>query len=174
MHRVGRDKLSCVNLPSFGIQEGDVVIFAFGEIDVRGHIGKQRDRHNRPVDEIIETLATKYLYTILLNKALYKPALCIVYSVTPPTPPNDICYNLDFPFYGTNEERIIIANKLNSRLASLCSQVNLEFLDVYNDYANPDGSFNMEYSDGCVHIHPSFSKPIADKLNAILVKNNID
>lgn len=167
MHRVGRDGLCFLNIKNLQILEGQTVVFAFGEIDVRCHIGKQRDQQVRNLDEIIETLAIQYLHTILLNKAQYKDLTCIVYSVTPPTNQE---FNPSFPFYGTLQDRIFIAKKLNARLAELCEQTGLEFLDVYQDYANIDGSLNPVYSDGGVHIHPQQSAFIRKRLEHILTK----
>lgn len=165
MHRVGRDGLSFVNLRNLGVLEGQAVVFSFGEIDARCHIGKQCDLNNRNLDEVIDTLATKYIQTILQNRQLYTRLTCIVYSVTPPT---NIAYNPQFPYYGTLAERVMISRKLNMKLAILCQQFGLSFLNVYNEYANPDGTLKTIYSDGCVHIHPNYNVPIVQKLRQIL------
>ncbi|MDP1879507.1 MAG: hypothetical protein Q8K60_01045 [Parachlamydiaceae bacterium] len=159
-----------LNIQNLELFKNQILVFAFGEIDVRCHIGKQRDINERDLDEIIETLAINYINRILLNQWQYMPLLCIVYSVIPPT---DICFNPDFPFYGTIEDRIMISKKLNARLAALCSQVKIEFLDVYDEYANLDGTLNTQYSDGCVHINPTCYPAIALKLINILLKNKI-
>ena len=95
MHRVGRDGIAGLNLKGFGVNDYDVVVFAFGEIDVRCHMGKQRDQFNRNEDEVINTLAANFLCTILQNKLEYKNLTCVVYSVTPPT---DQTYNPTWPF----------------------------------------------------------------------------
>lgn len=169
MHRAGRDGISTLNLTSIGVEENQVAIFVFGEIDVRCHIGKIRDQGQRNLDEIIETLAAQYIRTILANRTLYKNLLCIVYSVTPPT----ICYNPDYPTYGSLEDRVSITKKLNARLANLCSQANIEFIDIYDEYSNFDGTLNAAYSDGNVHINSVHFQTIAQKLKQILIKNKI-
>jgi hypothetical protein len=46
MHRIGRDGLNFLDMTSYGVQENEVAIFVFGEIDCRCHIGKQRDKQN--------------------------------------------------------------------------------------------------------------------------------
>ncbi len=170
MHRVGRDGLGCVNLPAFGMQEGEVAVFAFGEIDVRCHIGKQRDEFKRNLNEIIETLATNYIQTIVTNRALYQRVLCIVYSITPPA---DGYNNPDFPFYGSLQDRVAITKKLNAHLAILCRKAGLEFLDVYKEYANREGALKPEHRDFWgIHIEPSHNQVIIQKLNQILIKNH--
>ncbi len=170
MHRVGRDGLGCVNLQTLGVQEGEVAIFAFGEIDVRCHIGKQRDEYRRNLNEIIETLATNYIQTILANRALYQKLLCVIYSITPPREGYRCPY---FPYYGTIQDRVAITRKLNARLASLCSLVGIEFLDVYKDYATSKGTLKPEDCDANVHIEPSHNQPIIEKLNQILTKHQM-
>lgn len=167
MHRVGRDGLSIINLPAWGIEEGQVVIFAFGEIDARCHIGKQRDVFNRTTEEIIATLVQNYLNTILLNRLAFNELTCVVYSVTPPT---DIVFNPQYPAYGSLIDRVEITKRLNHRLAQMCKEMGFHFLDVYNDYADAMGVLRVELSDGNVHINPEFSGPIIAKLSQLISK----
>src|SRR5579872_2784969 len=61
MHRIGRDGLSFLDLRMKEIEEGATIVFVYGEIDVRCHIGKQRDLFGRKQDEIIDSLARNYL-----------------------------------------------------------------------------------------------------------------
>ena len=168
MHRIGRDGLNFLNLTKYSITNEKVVIFAFGEIDVRCHIGKIRDKSGKSLDRLIETLVNKYIYTILLNKTLYKNITCIVYSVTPPT---DAEYNIQYPRYGTLADRINISKKLNAKLADVCSRWGIAFLDVYDHYANADGSLNGSLSDGGVHINSAYYQAIYEKLCEILLKH---
>jgi lysophospholipase L1-like esterase len=165
MHRVGRDGLAIINLIDLGVREGDVVVFCFGEIDARCHIGKQCTEFKRKVSEIIEKLATNYIKTILQNKILYKSLFCIVYSVTPPT---DAEYNPLYPLYGTLEERIAFSKQLNAKLAELCKTFGIGFLDVYKEYSNKKGVLRKRFSDGGVHINPAYNKFISNKLYKII------
>jgi hypothetical protein len=168
MHRVGRDGLNFINIRNFGVQEGDTVVYVFGEIDARVWIGKQRDEQFRNVYEVINTLATNYIRTILDNQKLYLHLKSVVYSVTPPS---NLGFNPDYPFYGTLQDRVFITKVLNGRLKELCFQSNIYFLDVYDDYATGDGALNFYLSDGSVHLNEKFNIPIVAKLNEILQKN---
>lgn len=168
MHRIGRDGISFLNLKNLGIQENQIAIFSFGEIDVRCHIGKQCDHYNRSLDEIIETLVQNYIQTVLLNRQLYHNLTCIIYSVTPPTGPDSQTFNYLYPHYGSLEDRINISKKLNTRLSSACKDTGVPFLNVYDDYALDDGSLNPALSDGNVHINDSLNIPIVQKLAQIL------
>jgi hypothetical protein len=171
MHRIGRDGLNALNLKQFNVQESQAVVFAFGEIDVRCHIGKQRDQKGRPLEEIIHHLAINYIHTILKNRQQYKQLTCIVYSVTPPTNQG---YNPQFPYYGSLQDRIHLSSLLNAKLALLCQLTGILFLDVYEDYADQNGTLLSHLSDGSVHIHPLYFHPIQRKLNQIFETNNLN
>lgn len=170
MHRVGRDGLSGLNIKRFGVKEGDVVVFLFGEVDVRCHIGKQRDQFKRSQAEVIQTLASNYLRTIYENKRQYKNITCIVASVTPPC---DRGYNPSYPFYGPLQDRVRITQELNEALSLHGQRLGIHFLDIYSMYAQEDGSLGVALSDGIVHISPRHNGPIKEKLVDILIENNM-
>lgn len=98
MHRIGRDGLSFLNITQFNVIENDIMIFVFGEIDVRCHIGKQRDFGGRNMDEILQCLVKNYCETIIKNRSLYQTVHCVVVNVVPPS---DNGFNPEFPHYGT-------------------------------------------------------------------------
>ena len=103
-----------IDLKKMGIEEGSTVIFSFGEIDVRCHIGKQAGLKGRDVNEVIETLAKKYIQTILENRAKYQAMTCIVYNVVPPVSHGGS--NPVQPVYGPIEDRIRNTKQLNRTL----------------------------------------------------------
>lgn len=168
MHRIGRDGLSFLDLRTAEIKEDSVVIFVYGEIDVRCHIGKQRDLFNRSQDEIIDTLARNYLLTILQN-LMHKRLTCIVCSVTPPSLTAD---SPDFPVYGSLEDRVNISRQLNAKLADLCARTGILFLDIYKEYSNADGTLNIKLAPDKTHIHPAFNEPIKKKLEQLKSSSN--
>jgi len=165
MHRIGRDGLSFLNEKNLGINENDIVVFVFGEIDVRCHIGKQRDTKQRDLDEIIQTLVYDYINAIINYRGLYQNLKCIVYS---PIPPTDQVMNDSFPRWGRLEDRIFITKELNNLLREVCVLNNIFIIDVYADYADSSGALITDLSDGSVHIHSTHSGCIKDKLYEIL------
>jgi hypothetical protein len=167
MHRVGRDHLESVDIRKENVFPGDVLIFVFGEIDMRCHIGKQRDEFNRDLNEVIQTLAGKYIQLIVRNRSFYSN-LSIVCSITPPSDRG--FNNLEYPFYGSLEDRIQIAKLLNGQLKSMCAQCGIEFLDVYHDHADEKGVLRVELSEDGVHIDRSKPALIQKRLNEILEK----
>lgn len=161
MHRMGRDRLDAAH---FSVNPGDAVVLAFGEIDVRCHIGRQRDHNERSLDEIIYTLATNYLEQIA---SAFPNINLIVYSVTPPS---DIVNNREYPIYGSLEDRVNITQLLNQALKLLAPRYGIDFLDVYDDYADEQGVLCVDLSDHNVHIHPAHNGAIRNKLFEILEK----
>ena len=154
MHRIGRDG---INIKNYGVRENDFVVFTFGEIDVRCHIGIQRDKQNRAVEEIIETLAQNILLSILQNNRQFTNIHFLICSVVPPT---NAHYNPQFPFYGTLVDRIMLTKKLNRNLKSKCESRNVGFLDIYDFYSLENGELNPAMSDGIIHIHSSSNDKI--------------
>lgn len=160
MHRIGRDGIRDLT----GIKEGDVVVFVFGEIDVRCHIGKQRDRGKRELDEVITSLVQNYTEAIFNFKKQHLNLMCIVFMIVPPT---DSAYNPQYPFYGMLEDRVNITKKMNQVLRRHCVKYGFEFLDVYDTYADSQGALLLECAEN-VHIHPKYNEPVKDKLMSIL------
>lgn len=161
MHRVGRDGLEVLDFKSLGIQENETVILAFGEIDARCHIGKQRDLHQRDLNEIIDTLLKNYFNTIFKNLSQYQHLNILTYTVTPPV---IVAWNPEYESYGEPEDRVLISKLLNQRLIEMSSSFGFGTIDVYDDYANPDGTLIEEQSDGSLHIRTSCNQAIKEKL----------
>lgn len=166
MNRIGRDGLNVLNLKNMGIPDNSIVVFSFGEIDVRCHIGKQRDRENREQDEIIETLVKKYIETILNNTKAYNNLFPVLYSVTPPT---DNAFNANFPTYGPLQDRVCIAKHINQKLKDYSIAYQIPFIDVYEQYADKNGILREELSDGNVHINRKHNIHLRKALEEIIL-----
>jgi hypothetical protein len=168
MHRVGRDNLSINELKDLSkkyyeeylidckpeykhmsypnddtIKDNDVVIFVFGEIDIRNHYGKQVKEGRNP-DEIVTTLTTNYMETILFNKNQYKNVQFGIQSINPPVDENNLKESLkEYPMNGTIEERIDVTLKINEVLKRLCQENDILFIDTANYYQNDDTIFPL-------------------------------
>lgn len=149
MHGFGARGTKLLDITTYDVHENDCVVFVFGEIDVRCHIGRLRDQTDRSEDEIIATLVNAYLKSILLNRSFYHHLTCIIMEIVPPA---DWCYNPEFPFYGSLADRIHITQKLNSALARAAQQAGISILQVYHLLSTPEGYLNKELSDNCVHV----------------------
>lgn len=157
MHRVGRDKVA---LPT--IKDGGKVIWCFGEIDVRCHIHKQRA--DRPLEEIIGTLATAYIENVVLQTSLQN-CTSLVMSVIPPAYKENSRENKEVPFLGSDEERCQYTILLNQKLKNLCEKEGIQYLDVYSLLVDVNGMLTRELSDG--HVHVGNTAPIEQHLKEI-------
>lgn len=153
MHRIGRDGIKGLNVSTRGVHNGDIVVFLFGEIDARCHIGRQRDQLGRDVDEIITTLVHNYVRTIHTNCALFEHITPVIALVVPPS---DLEYNPSFPYWGLLSDRAMITRKLNDMLKLFASRYNIPIVDTYAPFALRDGSIIPSLTDGTVHINKRF------------------
>ncbi|WP_448192907.1 tetratricopeptide repeat protein [Azospirillum sp. sgz301742] len=167
MHRVGRDGLAELDLRLFGVPEGAAAVFLFGEVDVRGHILRQRDEQGRAVDAILDDLSSRYVATIQANRQRYQALTACVCSVPPP----QSCRIEDdhpFPFLGTIAERVEWTRGLNARLAVLAAENGLFYLDIHQYIATPAGVMVRPYSDGVVHLRKDLSDIVEYELEKTL------
>ena len=172
MYRVGRDGLEYINFKSINIKNNDIIIYQFGEVDCRCHIGKQI-LLLRELNEIIYELIDKYIDSIKNNLINYDN-LKIIICCVPPQMNQQYFENIygpithEFPFIGTNEERIKYTNLVNSIIKNKCLENNFIFFDYYDYYENNEGTLKIELSDNICHIVKN--KYILDELYNIIDK----
>lgn len=170
MYRVGRDKLNFINFRSYGIKDMDIIIYQFGEVDCRCHIGKQL-LLGRKLDEIILELINNYINSINENLIGYNNIKIIICCV-PPQMNQQYFENLhgpithEFPFIGTNEERINYTLLVNNELKKQCIENSFYFLDYYEYYTNNEGTLKTELSDNICHIR--HNQIVLNTLNKII------
>lgn len=146
MHRVGRDMMDFQHeLATENLKEADIVVFCFGEIDIRTHIHKQVEMDRCP-DEVIDTLVNNYvkaINSIRVPEGVTKAVLLPV----PPCPKDRTAENPNYPFAGTDEQRVTYNKMVCDKLRSS----NLGFLDI-SQVADDRGLLKADLSDGSVHV----------------------
>lgn len=157
MHRIGRDGLSYFNIKDYNVQENDDLVFVFGEIDVRCHIGRIADKKSLKLDDVINDLANNYVKTIIKNREQFEKINCMVFNVLPPT---KFYSNFYFPYYGSLEDRVLITNKLNLKLKELCYQFDLKFIDIYDLYTDSECKLNLLLANNDPHLNPHYTNPV--------------
>jgi hypothetical protein len=139
MHAVGRDGLDLLRLEHFGIEDGDEVVFQFGEIDVRIHIARQRDRHGRAPEEVIAALADAYIAAIDAKVASYRTLGVTLAGVVPPSNDPRLLAMPALQPVGSIEERVGFTELLNQHLFEAAEPRGYRFLDLNHLYRGPDG-----------------------------------
>lgn len=166
MHRISRDGINFLDIKKYNVEDYDTVMYVFGEIDVRVHIGKQRDTQNVDLDIIINTLVRNYITTILVNAQNFKSLSSIIMC---PVPPTNASFDEGYPYYGSVEDRISITKRLNQLLKEQAALYQIKVLDVYSQFANETGILEPSLSDGFVHIGMQAKEKLYLELDKLLV-----
>lgn len=140
MHRAGQERTIYVNQ----FPKDAIVVFCWGEIDCRCHVHKYQ-----PWQEAIDRLVDNYLNMIEANY-LINPNVWI-YNVVPPLRKKDAIESPDFPFLGTDQERLGYVRYMNEKLKASP----YFFVDVNDQYSDAEGFLRQEVSDAHVHIEDS-------------------
>jgi len=180
-HSFGRDKLSLLNIRNYGVQEGDSVLFSFGEIDCRCHVHKYITE-TRSYRDVIDELVRNYFVAIDENVKQYSKLNVFVYF----TPPGDVTLahteqeirrfidikvgpmeETKFPWLGSNADRKSYYDYFYSKLKEHCDRYGYRMFDVYHKYSDDRGFLNSEYSDKTVHVKdPVF---LLEELRALIL-----
>jgi hypothetical protein len=154
MFRIGRDNI-IINFNKDVIKKDDIIILSYGEVDCRCHIQRQINLGLNE-DDIISTLVHNYFKTIKNNTKNIDIEIIIV-GVIPPTKQSD-CerehgpITHEFPFVGSDEDRVRYTNKVNNLLEELSIINNYIYFNPYEYYEQPDGTLKHELSDLNVHL----------------------
>jgi hypothetical protein len=151
-YTVGKKVLEVMNISLYDVQEGDAVIFCFGEIDCRCHI-KKHITEEISYQNIIDDIIYNYFEAIRINiDILGKKVKPYVFNVVPPVESETIIQNPDFPTVGSDEERKSYVIYFNKKIKEYCEKYDYGFFDVYDKYTNENGMLKKELSDNNVHI----------------------
>jgi hypothetical protein len=155
LFRIGRDT-SIVNFdPTELVGENNIIVLSWGEVDCRCHI--QRQIHSgRDEDSVITELLRAYGHTLQTTFEKLNVQIILV-AVIPPTKQNDYerihgPITHEFPFVGTDDDRVRFTQKVNTQLEELARAQNYIYFNPYAYYTRADGTLNHELSDTMVHI----------------------
>ena len=192
MHRIGRDKPTLQQLKEMSktyyneylpkakkeyqhmryptsdeVRQNDIVIFVFGEIDIRNHYAKQIEKGRNPKD-VLEGLVNAYIETVLQNREKTAYVKFGVQSINPPVDEKNLKESIkEYPIQGTIEQRIEATQQINVLLKQRCQENNLLFIDTATYYQNDDSLFprnginsecklyelDARIKDNNVHVH---------------------
>lgn len=149
MHRIGRDN-QIINFYSNEHTPNSIICVVYGEVDCRCHIQKQINL-GRNEDTIIQDLVAAYIKTIRNTVKIYKKIILV--GVIPPTSEKQVnANNPEFPFVGTDTDRVRHTAKVNTLLQHYCNTYGYIYFNPYEYYTREDGTLNPILSDGSVHI----------------------
>jgi len=143
---IGRDGIDIT-----GVNNGDTIIFCFGEIDCRCHIHKHISAE-KPYTQIIDTIVNSYFEKIAQAIKSYANLTTVIYNVVPVLEQYKNEEPTNYRYCGTDEERKTYTLYFNTRLREKCAEYKYVFFDIYNSYTDANGFLNKALSDNSVHI----------------------
>ena len=149
----GFEKLNVLNILNYGVKDNDIVVFQFGETDMRYIFMHNSASHNHfsesTFQELMDKILDNYFIAIKQNVDQLKNLLVIVschYPISLVSPP-------------PSEFRRTLHRYFNTKIKEKCKEYNYVALDTYYKYADENENLNAKYSDGHVHIkNPIFVK----------------
>lgn len=143
------------------INQGDILVFCFGEIDARCHIHKYED-----APSVISNMVKQYLNIIRdIVFGLPKIQVCL-YFVPPAVHSEGLYNNPEYPYVGTDEDRKKYVISINDRLNQMSKEFGYIFIDLTRDYTDDDGFLRKELSDGGPHIKET--KPLINFIKGMI------
>jgi hypothetical protein len=134
MYGIGRDRAPLVHRLRGRMGRKATLMFVFGGVDARRHIGAIAEKTGRPLGAIIDDLVDAYLRAIDARRGR-RPVLIV--GVLPPAANESLRPKL--PTWGEQAERIEIARRLNARLEAGCAGFGFGFVSHFDTYADEAG-----------------------------------
>jgi len=151
MYTFGRLGLKLLDIKNFGVNDNDIVIFCFGEIDCRNHVHKHTNE-NKSYKYVIDELVIKYFESIKTNIKSYNNLKTCVYNIVPPHKSFEVDKTHPYPFLGSDEKRKLYYNYMNLKIKELCNINNFIYFDIYKESCDKEGFLKNEFSDSNVHL----------------------
>ena len=139
-----------MDISKFGVKDGDIVCFSFGEIDVRANMARVKDPFSF-IDQVVEN----YFNVISQNVNQFNNLKVMVSCIPPVSKQEDTAlYYIDnnWATIGSDKERKDYTEYFNAGFRQQCINYHYIYYDFYNDYCAEDGFMNMLLSDGTWHI----------------------
>ena len=122
--------------------DGDSLLFCFGEVDIRAHLLKQMDTQKRCLDDIVKECVDRYFSVILSYKE--RGINCIVWG---PIASWHESRKYNGPSFGTCVERNLVTKEFNRYIEELCNKNNVGFVTIFHDMINENNETNTYYLD---------------------------
>jgi hypothetical protein len=163
MHRVGRDEVWFLDGLQRRMGRRSTLVFVFGGIDARRHIGGIAEKNQQSFDAVVKELCERYLAAIARH---HRGRLVVVVGVLPPAANEAI--SRPTGAWGTQEERAQIVRLLNQALATGCRARGFGFADVCALYSDERGYQLSGLSTDGVHLNPDVVGPLLEKVRAVI------
>jgi len=150
---------------SLNLTPDNILLFAFGEIDIRCYVKINLEHHsNLTLNSLLENWVSNYCQHISLMPT--NGAKIAIMSVVPPATYSS-AQSVEWPVSGTDEERVLYTKEINKLLKQECQKRDWVYLDVYSEYADEKGMLPLENIYISVHIKDT------NKIKKLLIKHQL-
>ena len=181
MHRIGRDKPTLAQLKEMSktyyteylpkakkeyqhmkypasdeIKPNDIVIFVFGEIDIRNHIGENAKKANISLYESIKICVDRYMETILYlkNKMVNVGVYC--------PPASSVGWPTTYG-YANVRVRNNMTLAFNNYLGEKCVENDIRFVNICKEMILPTGETDQKFIMDDIHLSQQAMPIILEK-----------
>jgi hypothetical protein len=129
------------------LDDADKLMFCFGEVDIRAHLIKQSNLQKRNINDIVYECVSRYIssvsYYLKYNRRILIWGPIASWSNKKP---------YSGPSYGSNLERNYVTRIFNGYLSDLCLKNNFQFVSIFEEMLNSDGTTNPHYIMDDIHL----------------------
>jgi len=163
MHRAAMDGPLFPRWLSLLVGRRSTLVFAYGNVDVRRHIGRIAAERGLPVEHVVDDLVARYMAAIETARAGRR-----VVVVAPMAPGTNAAILPRFGAWGSEEQRVDVRQQVTAALARACAPLGFGFVDSSASYSDPRGCLKREFSDDGVHLLPGVRGPAIEALRSAL------
>jgi hypothetical protein len=139
--------------------DGDSLLFCFGEVDIRAHLLKQVSLQNRSIEDIVKECVDRYFEVILSYKN--KGINCIVWG---PIASWHESKHYSGPSFGSCAERNEVTRQFNQYIEQLCNQNDVKFVTIFYDMIDENNETNAYFLDNWPGSHMHLSQTSMPKI----------
>lgn len=151
LKRVGylEDSLIPDQVKQLNLRPTDTIFFCFGEIDIRCFVKPILQHRKITMQQLLQDWVDRYSHRIATLHT--NGAKLGIMSVVPPTTITQ-ADSKKWPVAGTDDERVVYTQTINTILAKSCLNNKWIYLDVYSRYADERGMLPIKQTAIAVHI----------------------
>lgn len=128
------------------IPKKSVLLFCFGEIDIRCHLIRQSNKQERPLSGVVQDCIDRYL--IFINEVRLLDFKVIVFGAIP----TSYNYDPEYPFFGTMQQRNECTLIFNNLLRQNCEDLKINYISINKYLVNKNGLTKSEYFFDSLHL----------------------
>jgi hypothetical protein len=148
----------------------DIVLLSFGEVDCRAHVIKQAELKNITIDEAVHECVNRYL--LVIKRILNLNFKVIVWNAVP-TSMGFENVQMEYPYYGTFEERNKACILFNEELQKKSIVLGFYFIDVYRKIINKNFTTNNKYYFDKIHLSNKLLPSTINNINNVIPQFSI-